>query len=146
MSTAPEKVSIVTMTATINSAVSLVINGAKLQQGQIIGIYEHHLTIRKSNGAEVDIPYNEISALALDGVRPYICEIDGKQFICELLDNPMEAINVKSITVMNSPEKTERGGTVNIGGPEGASLPIGSRLPLVFNNTMISFNMGGAGK
>ncbi|MEX5663410.1 hypothetical protein ABFV57_00880 [Pseudomonas neuropathica] len=145
MSTAPEKVSIVTMTATINSAVSLVINGAKLQQGQIIGIYEHHLTIRKSNGAEVDIPYNEISALALDGVRPYICEIDGKQFICELPDNPMEAINVKSITLMNLPEKTERSGSVNIGEPEGSFLPIGPPVPL-FSYTTISFNMLEAGK
>jgi hypothetical protein len=104
MRTAPEKVSIMTMIATINSAVSLVTNGAKHQQGQIIGIYEHYLKIKKPNGIEVDIRYEEINALDVNNAKLGIRKTDRKLLTPTLPNEPGEAISIKSIAPRNLPE------------------------------------------
>jgi hypothetical protein len=115
-------VSIRTIHISMLAKASLVISDTRIQTGQIIEILDNSLIMKKSDGTEITILYENISAVVLDEEEPVVFESDKGSSIYRIENESVLPINIGSITPTNSPVKSESSGYT--GGRDGASLQI----------------------
>jgi hypothetical protein len=101
---------------------SLVISDTRIQTGQIIEILDNSLIMKKSDGTEITILYENISAVVLDEEEPVVFESDKGSSIYRVENESVVPINIGSITPTNSPVTSESSGYT--GGRDGASVQI----------------------
>jgi hypothetical protein len=121
MSTIPANTSAIRIAQ--NTEVAFVTGGSRIQQGYVIEISENSVTIKKPDGTEVDILYEDISALYVRNINPSISEINGELSILTFPNESGQAITIRRIVSMRSTE--ELGGNYFTMNSDG-SLQMGS--------------------